>query len=54
MLPFRHVGPDRTEQWVGLIDAVYAIAMTVLALILPDVLGECIRLFNHTSSAQYV
>ncbi|MBM5802081.1 MAG: DUF1211 domain-containing protein, partial [Cyanobacteria bacterium K_DeepCast_35m_m2_023] len=53
MLPFRHVGPAKTEQWAGLIDAVYAIAMTVLALILPDILSECVRLLKHTLSAQY-
>lgn len=53
MLPFRHVGTAKTEQWLGLVDAVYAIAMTVLALILPDILSDCIKLFRQTGSTQY-
>lgn len=48
MLPFRHVGAPKPEHWLGLIDATYAIAMTVLALLLPDILGDAFRQFEET------
>jgi len=54
MLPFRHIGAPKPEQWVGLIDAVYAIAMTVLALMLPDMLSESFRLFEKTRSIGFL
>jgi len=54
MLPFRHVGDTKSEHWFGLIDAVYAIAMTVLALTLPDFVGNCIELYHKSLSISYL
>lgn len=54
MLPFRHIGDSRPHQWMGLIDSVYAIAMTVLALMLPETLGRSIQLFEETSKLEYL
>ena len=53
MLPFRQIGAPKPEQWLGLVDAVYAIAMTVLALLLPDMLKESIKLFEKTQNIQF-
>lgn len=54
MLPFRHIGDSRAEQWLGLVDAVYAIAMTVLALLLPEIIGESFQLFEKTSELKFL
>jgi len=54
MLPFRHIGGPKPEQWLGLIDATYAIAMTVLALLLPDMLGDSYSLFETTQDFSYL
>jgi uncharacterized membrane protein len=54
MLPFRQIGAPKPEQWVGLVDAVYAIAMTVLALLLPDMLSESFKLFEKTQNTQFL
>jgi len=54
MLPFRHIGAPKPEQWLGLIDATYAIAMTVLALLLPDMLGDSFRLFEIKQDFSYL
>ena len=54
MLPFRHIGAPKPDQWVGLIDALYAIAMTVLALLLPDMLSDSFKLFETTQKAHFL
>ena len=46
MLPFRHVGGHNPGQWLGLIDDVYGIAMTLMAFGLPKTL--------NTIAAQYI
>ncbi len=38
MLPFRHVGGHNPGQWLGLIDDVYGIGMTLMAFNLPKTL----------------
>jgi hypothetical protein len=40
MLPFRHVGGHNPGQWLGLIDAVYGIAMTLMATNPPKILKQ--------------
>jgi uncharacterized membrane protein len=40
MLPFRHVGGHNPGQWLGLIDAVYGIAMTLMIFDLPKTLKQ--------------
>lgn len=46
MLPYRHFGNPKAKQWLGLIDALYAIAMTLMALELPNVISKDFILFQ--------
>ena len=39
MLPAFRIGNPKSEHWLGLIDGVYAIAMTLLAIEIPGLLG---------------
>ena len=45
MLPHRHIGNTRPDQWLGMVDALYAIAMTLLALEVPSNFFEYFNLF---------
>lgn len=48
MLPFRHVGGHNPGQWIGLIDAVYGIGMTLMVLEMPKTLqGITVQYSNH-------
>ncbi|NDC14561.1 MAG: hypothetical protein EBZ76_05080 [Synechococcaceae bacterium WB9_2_170] len=52
MLPFRHVGGHNPGQWLGLIDAVYGIAMTLMIFDLPKTLKQIA--IQYTIHPQYV
>lgn len=52
MLPFRHVGGHNPGQWLGLIDAVYGIAMTLMIFDLPKTLKQIA--VQYTLHPQYI
>jgi len=54
MLPHRHIGKPKSEQWLGLIDALYGIAMTLLALEIPSSFEEFFKLFADKSNLAYL
>ena len=47
MLPFRHIGEPKAEQWLGLLDGLYAIAMTLLAVLLPEALSSYMKVQHY-------
>jgi len=51
MLPFRHVGGHNPGQWLGLIDAVYGISMTLMIFNLPKTLKEIA--IQYTTHPEY-
>lgn len=54
MLPHRHIGNTRPEQWLGLVDGLYAIAMTLLALDAPSTFFKYLKLFVDKSNSSFM
>jgi uncharacterized membrane protein len=54
MLPHRNLGKSMPNQWLGLVDALYAIAMTLLALEAPATFFEYFRLFIDHGNLFYL
>jgi len=54
MLPHRHIGNTRPEQWLGLVDGLYAIAMTLLALDAPSTFFKYLKLFIDKSNSSFL
>ena len=55
MLPIRKIGSPSSEFWAGLIDGVYAIAMTLVALELPGLIGKLVEEFyKHSNNHSYI
>ena len=58
MLPKRSIGDPRPEHWTGLIDGIYAIGLTILALNMPNFLNAIVQLKqegpNHAAIALYL
>ena len=42
--PIHHLDSDNAEAWMGLIDAIYAIAMTLIAIELPELITSLVNL----------
>ena len=58
MLPKRSIGDPRPDHWTGLIDGIYAIGLTILALNMPNYLNALGQLKdegpNHAAIALYL
>tara|TARA_B100000927_G_scaffold139368_1_gene112458 strand:+ start:2296 stop:2970 length:675 start_codon:yes stop_codon:yes gene_type:complete len=55
MLPIRKIGSPNSDFWAGLIDGVYAIAMTLVALELPGLIGKLIEEFyKHSNDLLFI
>tara|TARA_B100001250_G_C19727848_1_gene756949 strand:- start:131 stop:835 length:705 start_codon:yes stop_codon:yes gene_type:complete len=46
MLPKRRIGEPKTEHWIGLIDGIYAISLTLMAIEVPRLLSVLSDKFN--------
>ena len=44
--PIQHLGSPNAEMWMGLIDGIYAIAMTLIAIELPELVSQLIGTIN--------
>ena len=47
MLPRRFIGDIKPENWLGFIDAIYAIILTLLLIELPTLLLDLIKEFEQ-------
>ena len=47
MLPHKQIGKPKEEFWLGLIDGIYAISITLIVLDLPDIFHKTISFFDH-------
>jgi len=55
MLPIRKIGSPNSDFWSGLIDGIYAIAMTLVALELPGLIGKLIEEFyKHSNDLTFI
>ena len=48
MLPHKQIGKPKEEFWLGLIDGIYAISITLIVLELPDIFTKTISFFENT------
>ena len=48
MLPHKQIGKPKEEFWLGLIDGIYAISITLIVLELPDLFTKTISFFENT------
>ena len=46
MLPHKQIGKPKEEFWLGLIDGIYAISITLIVLDLPDIFHKTISFFD--------
>jgi len=46
MLPHKRIGKPKEDYWLGLLDGIYAISLTLLVLELPNILKESFALFE--------
>ena len=46
MLPHKQIGKPKEEFWLGLIDGIYAISITLIVLDLPDIFHKTIAFFD--------
>ena len=46
MLPKRRIGEPKTDHWIGLIDGIYAISLTLMAIEVPGLLSVLSDKFN--------
>ena len=53
MLPNRRIGKPKEEFWSGLLDGIYAIAITLLVLDIPDILTKTSELFQGQNIYKY-
>jgi len=54
MLPRAMIGDIKPENWLGFIDAIYAIILTLLLIELPSLLLDLIKEFEHHPSFHFV
>lgn len=48
MLPHKQIGKPKEEFWLGLIDGIYAISITLIVLELPDIFTKTLSFFENT------